>query len=240
MRELKSKPFTIFIIFFAVVITIFFYKFIFFKKVSIPAHQLMHCYPWRAEAEIQKIYPRGNLDGIFALYPMQLHINRSIKERIIPKWNPYTFCGTPFLANIVNPFFAPLNILDFFLTPIYSFVSKSISIFFLSCLFMAILVWKLTKNSLAGLLSGLIYVFNGLWIFWIVYPALLGFMMWLPLPFLFLIKDAERHSYLYGIVIGLIFAIQILNGAGYGNLLLYTIIAALIFGLYLSIIKKRK
>ena len=48
-------------------------------------------------------------DLLFEIYPWQWHIQRSLAGGAIPLWNPYSYCGVPFVANAQSAVFYPLH-----------------------------------------------------------------------------------------------------------------------------------
>ena len=80
-----------------------------------PAGMHFAQWPWRAGAG--EALGRGAMleenptlsDQLFQVYPWQLHITRSLASGSVPLWNPYSYCGVPFVANAQSAVFYPLH-----------------------------------------------------------------------------------------------------------------------------------
>lgn len=57
----------------------------------------------------ERIIARGDL--LLYFYPLRDYAAQAVREGRLPLWNPYTFMGTPFLANSQVGFFYPFNLL---------------------------------------------------------------------------------------------------------------------------------
>ena len=53
-------------------------------------------------------------DGIAQFYPWRNFAHDTIRSGYLPLWNPYQFCGTPFVANSQSAVFYPPNLLFYF------------------------------------------------------------------------------------------------------------------------------
>ena len=72
-----------------------------------------------------RIIARGDL--LLYFYPLRDFASQAIREGRLPLWNPYTFMGSPFLANSQAGFFYPLNVVMAWL-PVERAVSWSIAL----------------------------------------------------------------------------------------------------------------
>src|SRR3989337_2376062 len=83
-------------------VLVFFYQFFLKGFLPIPADTVVGLYhPYR--------------DFYAKQYPWKNLAIKGFKDAQLPLWNPYSFSGTPHLANIQSGVFYPLNILFFFL-----------------------------------------------------------------------------------------------------------------------------
>ncbi len=71
-----------------------------------------------------RIIARGDL--LLYFYPLRDYASAAVRSGIFPLWNPYTFMGSPFLANSQAGFFYPLNLLEAWF-PVAHAVSWSIA-----------------------------------------------------------------------------------------------------------------
>jgi hypothetical protein len=97
----------------------------------------------------QRIIARGDL--LLYFYPLRDYASQAIRELRLPLWNPYTFMGSPFLANSQVGFFYPFNILTAWL-PVAQAVSWQIA---LHLLIAALGTYALARQGLkVGRLAG--------------------------------------------------------------------------------------
>jgi hypothetical protein len=52
-------------------------------------------------------------DLVFAMEPFRAHAAREVRDGRLPLWNPYNYCGSPFLANNQSAIFSPYRLLDY-------------------------------------------------------------------------------------------------------------------------------
>jgi hypothetical protein len=69
---------------------------------------LVACATWKL-ALGERIIARGDL--LLYFYPLRDFASQAIREGRLPLWNPYTFMGSPFLANSQAGFFYPFNVI---------------------------------------------------------------------------------------------------------------------------------
>jgi hypothetical protein len=164
----------------------------------------------------------------------------------LPLWNPHTFSGSPFLADIQSAVFYPIGLLVILLfgkggLPLFAVEIEVIVHFFLASLFVFLLVKRLTGSRLAGLVSGIIYAYGS---YLTSYPklqmAILAGQTWVPLALLAVHMAVEKENRgkrrqtsawlaLGGVALGL----SALAGHGQTFLLAaYTVMAYLVFAFF--------
>jgi hypothetical protein len=155
-------------------------------------------------------YPEGDFYNQFYAFASYKHDRLWAGE--IPLWNPYTYGGHPFLADVQAAVFYPPGLLVMLLSGPNGFspqwlVVEAIAHSFLGALFSYLFVRRMTVSfapevSIAGaLISALTFAFGG---YLTGYPplqlAILETQIWLPLILLFLdIGLSERR---WGPVLG--------------------------------------
>lgn len=179
----KKIPFLVILI-----ATVFLFKaFFFLKLIPLPADALVGMYhPYRDY--FAKDYPRGIpyknsliTDPVRQQYPWKYLSIENWKQKKIPYWNPYSFSGTPLLANIQSGAFYPLNII-FFLFPFatawgfYLYVQ-----FLLGGWFMFLYLNNLKIRQEASLIGSLAFIFSGAFITWGWWGNIIHTLLWLPL-----------------------------------------------------------
>lgn len=159
------------------------------------------------------------------VYPVQTFAARETIEEGIPFWNPYTFAGMPFLADLQVGYFYPLNrILSLFVDS-----NGYLSVWWLQLLiiihfFIAQLsIYKLMRylgTSIGGsIISAVTYSFSLIITSHVFHPMMIYHLAWFPLAFMFIKKALDSNSIksasLGGIILGFSFL------AGHPQTLLY-------------------
>ena len=150
--------------------------------------------------------------GAFA-YPLAFYHREAFWQGQMPLWNPYNYCGMPFLAQWNTLTLYPLS-LFYLIFPL----SWSLGVFNLAHLFWAglgmyFLAHRWTGNRLAASVAGMVYAFNGLsWdaLMWSNNIAALGWMPWVVLSVERAWREGGRRNLALAALVG---AMQMLSGA---------------------------
>jgi hypothetical protein len=127
-----------------------------------------------------RIIARGDL--LLYFYPLRDFASQAVREFRLPLWNPYTFMGSPFLANSQAGFFYPFNILTAWL-PVERAVSWQIVLHLaIAAMGMYMLASKgLMIGRLASLISGVAFGLGGYLGAQVEHFNQLQVLAWLPL-----------------------------------------------------------
>jgi hypothetical protein len=145
-------------------------------------------------------------------YPLAFYHRECFWRGELPFWNPYNYCGIPFLAQWNTLTLYPLS-LFYLLFPL----SWSLGMFCLGHLFFAglgmyFLAHRWTGSRLGAALAGVVFAFNGLSWHSLLWPnniAALGWMPWVVLG----VEEAWRQGGRAVILAALAGAMQMLAGA---------------------------
>jgi len=177
------------------------------------------------------------LDMFYYFMPFRLMCAESIRNGILPLWNPYIYCGNPLLANMQSAVFYPLNILFYIFPfkialPITTYITFSImSIYFY--FFM-----KLNNaTEEASLLGSLLFTFNFYMLVKAVELADLNVMSWLP-AILYYSKRYIESNKIYDIIL-LILIISLSFLGGHPQVFAYILILLFFYLFYEIFIIKR-
>lgn len=196
---MKEKLFPL--IFLCLAVFIFFKAFLINGFLPIPSDTIVGLYhPFRDF--YAKDYPNGIpfknfliTDPVRQIYPWKnLGINLERKGQI-PLWNPYSFAGSPFLANFQSSPFYPLNIILLILP-----FSTAWGIFILfqsllAAIFLYIYLNHLKLDKRASVLGALAFAFCGFSISWLEWGTILHTALWLPLILLSIDKLLQTKKY---------------------------------------------
>lgn len=173
-----------------IVIVAFFYPFLLHGKLPIPSDTIVGLYhPFRDL--YAKAYPNGIpyknfliTDPVRQEFPWRFLAVSLEKSGLLPLWNPYSFGGTPLLANFQTAAFYPLNILLF----IFPFaIGWSLLVLLQPLLAGLFLYFYLRSHRLSGLSSffgGVIFAFCGFSTAWLEWGSIGNTALWLPLVLL--------------------------------------------------------
>lgn len=152
-------------------------------KILFPSDYLASNFsPWSAYEEYFSAVKNDSMpDIITQIYPWKDFVIDSYKNFQIPLWNPYSFAGTPFLANYQSAAFTPLNI-GFFIFPFADWWGIFILLQPLFAgLFTYLYVRSIKIGKLGSLLSALSFMFCGFITSWMAYGTLPYAILYLPL-----------------------------------------------------------
>jgi len=194
----------------------FFGRAVFTGKVLLPLDVLLVMVPWKFQAHQFpwfRIAQNPMIDPIQQYYPWRHFAVESLRQGTIPLWNPYAFCGTPFVANLQSAVFYPPNLL-FLLMPMgLGFTATVVLHCALAGIFMFGLLRTLGLARAASLVGAVAFMFNGALVAWAEYPALgLWVMVWLPLILMLLERAIARGSIVAAAGAGCAVGVQFLGG----------------------------
>lgn len=199
MELLKKIKFVFIIVF---VWVLFASPFLFSGKTPYPSdYQVSFFPPWAQYSELAgPVKNNAQPDIIGQIYPWRHFAIEELKSGRFPFWNPYSFAGTPHLANYQSAVLFPLNVLFFLpvaFIDIWGLLVVSQPL--LAGLFMYLFMKRLKVSEFGSLLSSLSFMFCGFIVTWMGY-ATLGYAI-LPLPLaLFAIEsfvNTQKRKYLF-------------------------------------------
>lgn len=152
-------------------------------KTLVPADLLLVMSPWRHFArerfpEFERV-KAPLLDVLQQYYPWRKFYADTLKQNELPLWNPFMFCGTPFVGNGMSAVFYPPNLL---------FVIMPVDVAFGWCAWLHLVLAGIFMfgflRRFVSLLSALTGAFSfqlcGFFVAWLAYLPLLCTAVWLP------------------------------------------------------------
>jgi hypothetical protein len=222
---------------------LFFYPLFIFGKIPIPADTIVGMYhPWRDvvwDGLTAGVPFKNSLitDPVRQQYVWRLIALSQVLKGQMPTWNPYSFSGTPLLANFQTALFYPLNIL-FFLVPVdFSYLWGSLVFLqpLLAGIFLYLYLKHLKLNDFASFIGSFSYAFCGFSIMWMEWNTILHTVLWVPLIFLLIDTLIEKLSIKR--ILLLIFALCSSIFAGHLQILFYSMLLCNVY-LFLRIVQK--
>lgn len=229
---------------------IFYWPFFLLGKIPVPADTIVGMYhPWRDQVwnGYETGVPVKNFlitDPVRQQYVWRKLAVDQMKRGSLPLWNPYSFSGTPLLANIQSAPFYPLNILF----AVFSFpVSWGILITLqtvLASLFLYLYLRHIRLGVIASLFGSLSFGFSGFTISWLEWNTIIHVALWLPLLLLAVEKLIKKITIFWILIFVGATISQILAGhvqtLFYSQIIIHLYIAGKLFGgIITSSISKR-
>jgi FtsH-binding integral membrane protein len=164
-----------------------------------------------------RIIARGDL--LLYFYPLRDFAAQALREGRLPLWNPYTFMGSPFLANSQAGFFYPLNMVMAWL-PVERAVSWSIALHLLIAALGAYALARkgFTLSRLASFATAIAFGLGGYLGAQVEHLNQLQVLAWLPLLLLMAmriatgLRDTTRALLLNALALAGIVALMITAG----------------------------
>lgn len=195
---MDKKHFIQYVPFFALFIAWFTFASPYFLKGRIPfpsSYQVNFFSPWSAYPKFASpVKNNATPDVITQIYPWKHLVIELWKKGQIPLWNPYSFSGTPLLANYQSAALSPFNIL-FFILP---FVDAWSILVLLQPLLAGIFTYLFSRSlkmSLFGaLIASVAFMFCGFLATWMMYGTLGYAILFLPLSLYSVEKFYQTNS----------------------------------------------
>jgi hypothetical protein len=182
-------------------------------------------------------------DFLYQYYPFRNFAAVAMAYGKLPLWNPYTFCGMPFQADIQTAiFYIPNLMLTFFVS------GGRLSFFWIELLIIlhimlgGVCMYYLAKNfgmqRVTALFSGLMYALSGFMIVHVIHQTFICQIAWMPLIVLLFQKALAQRSVLHMTLAGVVLGHAIL--AGSPQFTLYIFFFLLVFFLFEFVYSYRK
>ncbi len=177
-------------------------------------------------------------DLLAFFYPYKYFLGQSLQQGQIPLWNPYTYSGTPFMANLASGVFYPFNLLFC----LWTFVPAMNLFFLLHCFltgyFTYLFLRSLNLTRWSGFLGGVVVMGCGSFSSQLEWLGVIASWPWVPLCF-FILEKALTSKRPRGIWVFLGLALSWQFLAGHPQVLFYNVLALFFYYLYHSVqIKK--
>ena len=195
---------------FLLITAVFAYPFLLHGKLPIPSDTIIGLYhPFRDL--YAKTYPNGIpyknfliTDPVRQQYPWRSLAIDLENQSQLPLWNPYSFGGTPLMANFQSATLYPLNM---FLMIFPFAIGWSLLVLLqplLAGLFLYFYLRRMRLSEIASLLGGVVFAFCGFSVAWLEWNTIVQIALWLPL--ILLAKEHLLEKFSMKWMICLIFA----------------------------------
>lgn len=201
---------------------LFLWKVVFAGQVFVPAQLLRYLAPWTAEPR-----PPWNplmYDSVGQFYPWRHFAAETVRSGTIPLWNPYQFCGTPFVANSQSAVFYPGNLLFYLLPTAYAAGWSVILHLFLAGAFTYLFLRGVDLTHPAAVFGGIAFAFCTWQVSWLHLPTFLATSCWLPLVLHATFRLRQSASPRRAVLLS--FAVGMTLLAGHLQIAFYVLLAA--------------
>lgn len=176
-------------------------------------------------------------DFVEQFYPNQVFAARHWAAGVLPFWNPYTFCGMPFLADPqVGFFYLPHSLLGLVQMVLDRLPFEVVQA--LVFLHFPVAQWGMFRLSrafgaspLGALLAGIGYGLCGVLTHHVIHPMIVYHLAWLPWVLLLLKRAIEQARWSAALGAGLVLGMSL--HAGHPQTVLYEYLLLLGFGIWL-------
>ena len=184
------------------------------NKTPFPTTYLVNFFaPWNAYENFwQPIKNDAMPDIISQIYPWKIFAVDSLKNGQIPLWNPYSFSGTPHLANYQSAVLSPFNLFFFIFSNIDAWTIIVLLQPLLTGIFTYIFVKSLNVGKTGSLISGISFMFSGFMTTWMGYATLGYAILFLPLALFAIQKVFETKKLLFLVLLSLTIPLSSFSG----------------------------
>jgi len=172
-------------------------------------------------------------------YPVAFYHKESFWRGELPFWNPYNYCGIPFLAQWNTMVLYPLSLIYLLLPLTWSLPFFCLAHMWWGGLGMYFLAYRWTGSRLAAGLAGVIFSFNGLMQNFLMWPSHAATFGWVPWV-LWLVPEGWRCGGRKLILAVLVASMQMLAGGPETILFTWLLLLLLAGTEWLQSIKNRE
>ena len=151
-------------------------------------------------------------DVISQIMPWKKLTIESLKQFQIPFWNPYSFSGTPHLANYQSSPFSITNLFYF----IFNFkIAWSLAVIvqpLLAGIFTYAFVRSLKKSQIASIIASISFMFSGFMTTWMSYTTLSLAICFLPLALFSIERYTHTNKFKFLLLLSLTFPLSFFSG----------------------------
>ncbi len=156
----------------------------------------------------------GLMDLTDQFYPWRLFGFSMLQQGNVPLWNPYLFCGYPFIANWQSAIFYPLNLI-FLCLPVYTSINYSFALhIFITGLFTYFFMRYISGSRFGALVASLTFMFSTTLILRIFagHLSIICAIPWFPAQLLAVEAGLRTRRFSCFVLGGLALGFQLLSG----------------------------
>ncbi|PJB65298.1 MAG: hypothetical protein CO096_18605, partial [Armatimonadetes bacterium CG_4_9_14_3_um_filter_66_14] len=160
-------------------------------------------------------------DVMLQFLPWRGFANDALRSGQLPLWNPYSFCGEPFLANPQVAVFYPWNVLGLSLSPEHCVSWGALAHTLLAAGGMYLFLKELRLPRPAALLGCLSFACGGFLVSRHQFPSMIDTAVWLPFALLWTHRVVARPTLARGAMLALVTGVHLLAGHAQMSLFIF-------------------
>lgn len=165
-------------------------------------------------------------DFVYQWYPFRQFAASTLARGEIPLWNPYTFNGMPFLAEVqTEVFYLPMTLLTLFVRDgrldVFWLQLANILHYWLAGVGMFLLSRSYSLRRLPSLFAGIVYAFSGFMVVHGIHQVILVVVAWFPMILWLFRKSFSSTGWSWVCVAGLALGHSFFGGSPQMSLFLY-------------------
>ena len=213
---------------FLLLLAVFFWRAVFLGEKLVPGDIVYSdpVYAGYAPSSLTQAHNTLLYDQTYAFYPWRVYATQALQQGFLPWWNPYIYCGSPFIAADQPAVFNPLNVLAYAFSAADAALVTALARLLIAGLTTYWFLRAIGTNRFGALLGGIAYAFGGFMIVFLGHPHT-NVAAWLPALFLTLEWLHRKNNPLHVALVALVIAAQLTGG--HAELCLFTFTAG---GLY--------
>lgn len=180
--------------------------------------------------------PRGGGDLVSFIYPRYAFVARSVRQGILPLWDPYLYGGQPYLADVQSGLLYPINLLAFALIRSFDYHKLellAIAHYALAGICAYVLGRQLRLGRFGALIAGIVWEGSGVLVAHLGHYNLVAVVVWIPLILALLQPALEGRSIAWSVAASIALATSTL--AGHTQLSLYVGLIVLLYAIGFAI-----
>lgn len=196
----------------AILATLFMHRWLRPGYTPLPLNLESAILPWHGQVNA----PPQNLlvsDPFYNYYPSRQYLTDSLRQGMLPLWNPHILSGHPVLGDTSMPGFYPPNLLAALA------ISPARALPLLAWLHVILAGWLMyvflrvrRLGPAAALLGSIPWMLSEFMVVWLEYPEFPSTLAWIPAMFACFELAAQRRAPAWAALGGLLFGLEILGG----------------------------
>ncbi len=165
----------------------------------------------------------NTVDTIKQFYPWKIFFVDMLRQGVLPLWNPYSFSGMPFIANVQSGVFFPLNIVYLFVPVLVGWIGNILGQLFLFGAFFYLFLRSEKLSRLASVFGAVVGMNLSYITLWHWQLVITQSALFLPLILYFVNRFAQEKKNTHLLFVSILIAIGFLGGHAQTTIYVYLI-----------------